>query len=354
MCPTFLQNRQAALPVGWRRVLMTGLFVTMACLSACQPAPESRPDGVLKTPRMYFGDTSRLGRPYSKDPAIVQFQGRNLLYYSIPDTDRKEGWGIGIAESRDLTNWKRIGEIAKEPDGPEAKGFCAPGAIVLRGKVHLFYQTYGNGKQDAICHAWSDDGVTFQRDPTNPVFRPTGTWNCGRAIDADVVEYKGLLWLYWATRDPDFKIQMLGVATAPMDSDFSRNTWTQRCDGPILKPEFSWEQQCIEAPAVFKRNEKLYMFYAGAYNNAPQQIGCAVSSDGLTWKRLSNEPVLPSGLSGEWNASESGHPGVFQDENGQIHLFYQGNNDKGRTWFLSRQEVHWTWRGLPRMVEPRR
>jgi sucrose-6-phosphate hydrolase SacC (GH32 family) len=145
---------------------------------------------------MYFGDTTRLGRPFSKDPMAVRFQERYLLYYSIPNTDRNEGWGIGVAESRDLTNWQRIGEIEKEPNGPEAKGLCAPGAIVLDGKVHLFYQTYGNGKRDAICHAWSEDGVSFQRDATNPVFRPTGDWNCGRAIDADVVEYQGRLWLY--------------------------------------------------------------------------------------------------------------------------------------------------------------
>ena len=34
------------------------------------------------------------------------------------------------------------------------------------------------------------------------------------------------------------------------------------------------------------------MFYAGAYNNAPQQIGVAVSEDGLNWKRLSEEPFF--------------------------------------------------------------
>ena len=63
------------------------------------------------------------------------------------------------------------------------------GAIVLEGKVHLFYQTYGNGKQDAICHAWSTDGLNFTRNPANPIFRPTGEWNCGRAIDADVIGF---------------------------------------------------------------------------------------------------------------------------------------------------------------------
>ena len=55
------------------------------------------------------------------------------------------------------------------------------------------------------------------------------------------------------------------------------------------------------------------MFYAGAYNNAPQQIGVAVSEDGLNWKRLSEEPFLRNGKPGEWNSSESGHPHLFTD-----------------------------------------
>ena len=33
------------------------------------------------------------------------------------------------------------------------------------------------------------------------------------------------------------------------------------------------------------------------------------------------------------------HPGVFTTRDGQTWLFYQGNNDKGRTWFLSRLPV---------------
>ena len=58
------------------------------------------------------------------------------------------------------------------------------GWFVLRGRLHLFYQTYGNGRRDAICHAWSDDGLNFTRDLSNPVFRPTGDWNCGRPQSA--------------------------------------------------------------------------------------------------------------------------------------------------------------------------
>ncbi len=301
-----------------------------------------------QSPRMMFGDTSGTGIPYSKDPVVVNFKGRYLMYFSIrrfPERDKPmSGWAIGIAESRNLTDWKKIGELLPQAEY-EQKGLCAPGALLKDGKVHLFYQTYGNGPRDAICHAVSEDGIHFTRNPTNPVFRPTGKWNNGRAIDAEVYFYKGKYFLYFATRDPAGKIQMQGVATAPADTDFNREHWTQATDHSILKPELPWEGECVEGASIISRNGQLYMFYAGAYNNWPQQIGLATSTDGINWTRASDTPFLPNGKPGEWNSSESGHPCIFEDADGKTYLFYQGNPDKGKSWLLSNIEIGWNKQG---------
>lgn len=294
--------------------------------------------------RMMYGDTSRVGVPYAKDPHVVNFKGRYLMYHSIPPKkgDPNSGWNIGIAASNDLVNWTKVGEITPAPNAEyEKKGLCAPGALVKDGKVHLFYQTYGNGKKDAICHAVSEDGIHFERNATNPIFSPTGDWNCGRAIDAEVCEFEGRYFLYFATRDKDYKIQMQGVAVAPGNTTFNREDWVQAADSSILYPVYPWEGQCIEGASIAKKGKKLFMFYAGAYNNAPQQVGVAESRDGIVWKRLSEEPFLPNGKPGEWNSSESGHPHIFTDVDGRTYLFYQGNNDHGKTWFITQEEVFW-------------
>jgi sucrose-6-phosphate hydrolase SacC (GH32 family) len=292
---------------------------------------------------MQFGDTTRLGRPYAKDPAVVRMGGRYLMYHSIPpygDGRAGDGWAMGIAASTDLVHWQTVGSIL--PAAPyEAKGLCAPGALVIRGQVHLFYQTYGNGPLDRLCHAVSDDGIHFRRDPSNPIFHPTGDWNSGRAIDADVVAYRDKLWLYFATRDPQMQVQMLGVAAAPLGSDFGRSAWTQMVEGPILKPQLPWEKQCIEAPALLAFPDRLVMFYAGAYNLEPQQIGVAQSADGIHWQRLGDQPILPHGSPGQWNHCESGHPFAFRDEDGQDYLFFQGNPDMGHTWLISCKRIEW-------------
>lgn len=294
-------------------------------------------------PRMMWADSSRLGRPYSKDPSVIRFAGRYLLYYSTPTTEhggQLRDWVIGIAESRDLTSWNKVAEVRPEQDC-ERNGICAPCAVLTGGQVHLFYQTYGNGRNDAICHAVSKDGIRFARDASNPVFRPAGDWNAGRAIDAEVVRFRGQWFLYAATRDPAMKVQMLTGARAAEGTDFGRNAWTQFGDGPLLRPELPWERDCIEAPSIIERGGALYMFYAGGYNNAPQQVGCARSKDGLHWERLFTEPFLANGRDGEWNSSESGHPCIFSGQAGRDHLFFQGNNDKGKTWFLSAARVGW-------------
>lgn len=107
-------------------------------------------------------------------------------------------------------------------------------------------------------------------------------------------------------------------------------------------PELDWEKNCIEAPTLTEHDGKLWMFYAGGYNNEPQQIGAAWSTDGFGWHRLSEQPLLPNGAPGSWNSSESGHPGIFADpQSGRTFLFYQGNNDGCQSWYLSKVEIIW-------------
>lgn len=263
------------------------------------------------------------------------------MYYSLPaygDNRPDDGWAVGIAESRDLTGWTKTGEVLSAA-AYERKGLAAPFALVHQGKVHLFYQTYGNGKNDAICHAVSSDGLHFTRDETNPIFHPTGSWTAGRAIDAEVARFHGRWFLYGATRDPEMKVQMAIGATSA--KGFARADWKQIGNAPLLKPEFPWEGECIEAPTTIQRGGYLYMFYAGAYNNAPQQIGVARSRDGVHWERHGAEPFFPVGKPGEWNSSESGHPCIFRDNDGKTYLFYQGNPDNGKTWLISWAQVGW-------------
>ncbi len=290
---------------------------------------------------MLFKDTSRVGVPYAKDPFVLRFKGLYWLYYSIPPAlDGSVGWSIGIALSEDLQKWSKAGEIRATQE-KEGKGICAPSLLILENKVHIFYQSYGDFGKEAICHATSEDGIHFDKDPGNPVFKAEGAWNCGRAIDAEIISMDEQYYLYFATRDPKMEVQSVGLATTLFGANFEWGSWEMLSDESILKPEESWEKKCIEAPSIINRNNQYYMFYAGGYNNEPQQIGVAKSRDGKIWKKISSEPFLKNGMPGSWNESESGHPCIFEDVDGRTYLFYQGNDDRGKSWYISYREVVW-------------
>ncbi len=301
---------------------------------------------VMPLPQMYYaydyGD-----RIWAKDPDVISWNGKYYMYCSALNGNL----GIAIVESTDLIYWRQVALLPADTSY-EAKGHGAPCAVIMKGQVHLFYQTYGNGAGDAICHAWSDDGINFTKNADNPIFHPAvSDWTCGRAIDADVIENDETVYLYYATRDTSYSIQKIGLATAPLNSNFDKSSWTEAAAHSVLKPEIAWEKNCIEAPAVLYKSGLFYMFYAGAYNAQPQQIGVAISVDGISWHRLSESPILPAGEAGQWNSDESGHPGVFTDDNGDMYLFFQGTNDGGTSYYLSKMKIEWDGL-LPYLVNP--
>lgn len=294
---------------------------------------------------------NRSGKNFAKDPAVIHFQNKYFLYFSALPTESELNAGssleIGIATSDDMENW-HFCKVLEKTQKCEQTGIGAPAAIVIGNRVHLFYQTYGTWRNDAICHAVSDNGFDFVKDETNPVFAPSNDWCCGRAIDADVCIFKNKLMLYCATRDHLMKTQKIAAAYALIDSDFSKKDFEQLCKSSVLYPELKWEQDCIEAPATVVYNDKVYMFYGGAYNCSPQQIGCAVSNDGRTFDKLfTDTPFISCGKEGSWNSSESGHPYVFKDDNGEYWLFYQGSSDNGNTWYITKTKINFDKNGIP-------
>ena len=329
--------------------LFMGSAVWAAEFKAITPADF----GPIRNPEMKFpaGDElkdSEWKAQKAKDPTVVWFKDRYLMYFSLFPKDLKASdccLAIGIAESTDLTHWTFAG-VMKPLGDTDSNGCGAPCAKVWDDQVHLFYQSYGNGPKDSIHYAVSDDGIHFRPKGENPIFFPEGDWTNGRGIDADFFEFKGKCFLYVATRDPEGKIQKIAVAVAENRDEIGRGKWKMAFDGPIMEPVLPWETRCIEAPTLIEHDGRAFMFYAGGYNHDPQHIGVAVSDDGIHFKRLWDVPLITNGPKGQWNSSESGHPGIFTAPDGQTYLFYQGNDTHGATWFLSKVRIGWK-DGLP-------
>ena len=299
---------------------------------------------------MQYGDASRTGEPFAKAPTVLRNGDRYLMYYSITSytgdmvpeaaTPERKGWHSGIAESRDLVHWFRVGELdLRDTKGNPIWGGVAPCVKVIDGQIHMFYQRrWGPAhNNNNIWHAVSKDGITFTNTFDEPIIVPSTKWSIDRSIDAEVYRVGNKMILMFATRETTQTVQMLGMAEAPYGSDYGPDKWTLlSVDEPFFKPDFPWEQHCIEAPTVIKHKGLWYMFYAGAYNHELQMIGLATSKDGYNYQRIEPNGLLyTNGAPGTWNAGESGHPGVFQDEDGSVWLFYQGKATKDGNYNLS-------------------
>lgn len=292
---------------------------------------------------MLYGDESRTELPYAKDPTVIRKGDYYYMYYSVKEYEESKnpgnlmsgqaGWHSAIARSTDLINWTRLGDVdLRDSYGYVIWNAVAPCVKILDGVIHMFYQRpwAAAGGNNVIWHAVSNDGIMFKNVYDQPVFIPNNSWSINRAIDAEVYKVGDKLVLMYATRDASTgTVQMLGMAEAPYGSDYGASQWTSISTDAFLTPTQDWEGHCIEAPTVLEKDGIWYLFYAGSYNHIKQQIGLATSTDGYNFTRVNyieNNPGLfyKTGTVGSWNAAESGHPGVFEDTDGSVYLFFQG------------------------------
>lgn len=320
-------------------------FVFIAALAIMSGCREKAPKTVVLEPTsMIYADSEHCPEPFAKDPTVIRMGDRYLMYYSAREYPMsKDGWHSGIAESRDLVNWSRVGDLClTDSKGNTIWGAIAPCCKVFDGVAHLFYQRYWEPvDKHNIWHATSTDGIHFTNTCDEPIFIPETDWCIERSIDAEVYRVKDKMILMFATRDKTATWQILGMAEAPYGCDYGPDKWTLlTTDGPLLKPDYEWEGHCLEAATVLERDGFYYLFYAGSYNHEHQQIGLAISSDGYHYERINPDSENPglcfrSGPEGSWNYGESGHPGVFEDEDGSVWLFFQGKAAQGATYKLS-------------------
>ena len=101
--------------------------------------------------------------------------------------------------------------------------------------------------------------------------------------------------------------------------------WAREVENPILGVDGPWSTNWVHIPVVKKIDEEYIMWFAGAKVGVDRaQIGTAISSDGIHWRKdhLYN-PIQTQGLPGEWNEVGSYPVEVFE-EDGVYKLFYGG------------------------------
>jgi len=85
----------------------------------------------------------------------------------------------------------------------------------------------------------------------------------------------------------------------------------------------SWESVMVFRPSVIHTGSQYMMWYTGESEDGTDSIGLATSSDGITWTRYANNPVLTVGGLLDWDYNSVEEAWVIFDE-GQYKMWYGG------------------------------
>ena len=253
----------------------------------------------------------------------------------------------------------------------------APCVVLDKGRYLMWYSAGTGGLEHRVMHmglATSDDGVQFVRHGASPVLRfgdgrkSVLTPAVLRNTDGSPLREHGRLRMWFAASDltepgslhtlhetssPDGTtwsdpspalIENVYAPTIIRDdgvyrmwfTDVSQEPWCFRhassVDGstwsvdeePVLVVDQEWEERRLFYPTVL-RHDGVYLMWYGAYWVARENttaLGCAVSEDGLRWRKNTHNPVFRPDPSRPWESHYTTSQSVLPIGDGRYRIWY--------------------------------
>ena len=187
-----------------------------------------------------------------------------------------------------------------------------------------------------IGYAYSPDGIHWTKYTDNPVLTtgPDSSWDNGSPEGPTVVMVNDTLKMWYAGLDTiangqttDFEVN-IGYAWS-----LDGVNWTKHPDNPVLTTGGwgSWDDVVIQDAEVLIIEGVYHIWYTG-FPEWPEedggipgmsQIGHAYSEDGVHWTKDTNNPVVPNGAPGTWDAAVTMAPAVIWDGD-TLRMWYTG------------------------------
>ena len=172
-----------------------------------------------------------------------------------------------------------------------------------------------------------------------------GDWDGAEVRDPAIIHDGGTYKMWYIGKGFDY-VGRVGYATSP-----DGLTWTRHVSNPVLEPgaEGEWDSRDLATPFVLQVGPADYrMWYAGLGDDWTWRIGYATSSDGVSWTKHPNNPVLDIGAE-IWNNRMVQGPSVLF-EGGTYKMWLQTAGDDGSgdwtpyvAYATSPDGVSWTW-----------
>jgi len=212
-------------------------------------------------------------------------------------------------------------------------------------------------KIDHIGYAVSTNGVDWERHEGNPVLSPSGgqafdaikTYNPTVWFDEDAALYH-----MWYAADGTTAGTQIGHATS-----VDGLSWEKDPMNPVIgvdEMDATVFTAFTPGDVVADDDGLLHMFYGGlmqvSFTETQYAIGHATSHDGSTWNMHDGQAIL-QGNAGHWDSKVAAFPDVFIHED-EYYMFYVGSQsvaNQGNYYFVddahlgyasSSDAIHWT------------
>jgi len=220
-----------------------------------------------------------------------------------------------MLRSDDLVHWQTVGHVFPQGPPPWADAnFWAPEISYENGKVYIYYTAHKKGGNLCV-------GVASADRPEGP-YTDHGPLVCQEVGSIDgfpVRDEKGDLYLVWKE---DGNSRNLPTPIWGQRMNEARTALTGEKFELFRNDPKTWEGRLVEGPALVRRDDYFYLFYAG---DACCGRGCTYAqgvarSRSLKgpWEKYAGNPIL-EGQAG-WKCP--GHGTVIQGSGDQYHFLY--------------------------------
>ncbi len=243
------------------------------------------------------------------DPSVIRVGDE---YWATATTSE---WApvFPLLRSTDLVNWDHVGNIFERRPDWAVGNFWAPELFEHQGKFYVYYVGRKRGGPLSLAVATAD--------------KPTGPWTdhgplIGQemgSIDAfPVVDTDGTLYLIWK-EDGNSRNKPTPLWIQKLSADGLKLVGQMK---ELFRNDAPWENNLVEGPAVIRRGDYWYLFYAanaccGRACSYGQGVARAKNLLG-PWEKYANNPIIIGNE--KWKCP--GHGTLVRDQAGRDWFLY--------------------------------
>jgi predicted GH43/DUF377 family glycosyl hydrolase len=224
-----------------------------------------------------------------------------------------------VYSTTDLINWTYVGlAFSKGAGGAWDDAYIVHPSIIKIGDTWYMYYS-AQGTDSEIGLATSTDLINWTKYAPNPVY--SGNGGTG-AYAPSVIKIGSTYYMYYWNNGTTSATTKIEYATSP-----DGITWTYggvALPGPVAGEwdYFSGDGINIDPWVIKNKNGYYEMAFTATNVEADQDLGYAISRDGIKWIKCSSAILDATGS--DWEATWLGDPVLVELPDGTTYLYYDG------------------------------